>query len=210
MLRDEVKKHKCDNCYLAEWLDKPIPLELHHINGDKYDFRLENILFLCPNCHTLTDNYKGKSSKKFGIEKEKSIKQSKETRKKILKTLKCKKCNVDIYYNSKTGYCRKCYDEIRCKVPYPDLLELKERIKHSNIEKISRELGVSSNAIRKWFLKSKIDLKGCCNKSRYKLNNLNLDDLKSKISTNGITAVAKELSVDRHTIKRFLKRNNIE
>lgn len=38
-----------------------IPLELHHINGDHTDNRLENLQVLCPNCHALTDNYRGRN-----------------------------------------------------------------------------------------------------------------------------------------------------
>jgi len=36
-------------------------VELHHINGDSRDNRLENLQILCPNCHALTDNYRGKN-----------------------------------------------------------------------------------------------------------------------------------------------------
>lgn len=41
-------------------MDKPIALELHHINGIKDDLRIENLQILCPNCHAFTDNYRGK------------------------------------------------------------------------------------------------------------------------------------------------------
>ena len=36
-------------------------MELHHINGDHTDLRIENLQILCPNCHALTDNYRGKA-----------------------------------------------------------------------------------------------------------------------------------------------------
>lgn len=38
-------------------------LELHHINKSS-DNRLNNLQLLCPNCHALTDNYRGKAKKK--------------------------------------------------------------------------------------------------------------------------------------------------
>lgn len=41
-------------------MGKPIPLELHHLNGIHTDNRLENLQILCPNCHAFTDNYSGK------------------------------------------------------------------------------------------------------------------------------------------------------
>lgn len=46
------------------WQDKEIPLELHHINGNNRDNRLENLMLLCPNCHALTDSYRGKNRQK--------------------------------------------------------------------------------------------------------------------------------------------------
>lgn len=42
-------------------MSKPISLELHHINGIKDDLRIENLQILCPNCHSFTDNYRGKN-----------------------------------------------------------------------------------------------------------------------------------------------------
>ena len=34
-----------------------VPLEIHHIDGDFTNNRPENVQLLCPNCHSLTDNY---------------------------------------------------------------------------------------------------------------------------------------------------------
>lgn len=56
--------HICSICQNSEWLNKPIPLELDHINGDNKDNRKENLRFICPNCHTTTDTYRGKNINK--------------------------------------------------------------------------------------------------------------------------------------------------
>lgn len=56
-----LKEQKCECCGLTEWYGKPIPLQLHHINGVHDDNRLENLQILCPNCHSLTENYAGKN-----------------------------------------------------------------------------------------------------------------------------------------------------
>jgi 5-methylcytosine-specific restriction endonuclease McrA len=61
LLKEGIKEHKCECCGRTEWLGKPIALELHHINGIKDDLRLENLQILCPNCHSFTDNYRGKA-----------------------------------------------------------------------------------------------------------------------------------------------------
>ena len=59
-----LKEAKCESCALVEWLGEPIPLELHHANGINNDHRLTNLQLLCPNCHALTDNYRGKNQKR--------------------------------------------------------------------------------------------------------------------------------------------------
>ena len=60
LIKEGFKHNKCENCKLSLWFDKPIPIELHHINGDRNDNRLENLQILCRNCHDVTDNYAGK------------------------------------------------------------------------------------------------------------------------------------------------------
>ena len=64
LIKEGIKEYKCECCNLSKWQNKPIPLELHHINGIHSDNRLENLQLLCPNCHALTDSYRGKNIKK--------------------------------------------------------------------------------------------------------------------------------------------------
>lgn len=52
---------KCYSCNHSEWLGKPIPLELEHINGKHADNSIENLTLLCPNCHAQTETYRGKN-----------------------------------------------------------------------------------------------------------------------------------------------------
>lgn len=64
LIKEGIKECKCERCNRTEWEGFPIPVELHHINGNHKDNRLENLQILCPNCHALTENYSGKSSNK--------------------------------------------------------------------------------------------------------------------------------------------------
>lgn len=55
---------KCNRCGLSEWLGQKITLELEHKNGDHYDNARENVELLCPNCHSLTDTWRGRNKNK--------------------------------------------------------------------------------------------------------------------------------------------------
>jgi 5-methylcytosine-specific restriction endonuclease McrA len=59
-----LKPYLCDICGIKEWLNDPLSLHLDHINGVNNDNRLENLRFLCPNCHSQTDTYCGGSKGK--------------------------------------------------------------------------------------------------------------------------------------------------
>ena len=64
ILKEGLKPHRCECCGLTEWMGKPIPLELHYIDGDRTHNELSNYQLLCPNCHAMTENYRGKNSRK--------------------------------------------------------------------------------------------------------------------------------------------------
>lgn len=56
--------YKCECGNEGEWRGKPLSLQIDHINGVNNDNRLENLRFLCPNCHSQTETFAGKSLKK--------------------------------------------------------------------------------------------------------------------------------------------------
>ncbi|MFL5823858.1 MAG: HNH endonuclease [Solirubrobacteraceae bacterium] len=61
LLSAGLKQARCERCGLTEWREKPLSLELHHVNGDGLDNRLENLELLCPNCHSQTSTWGGRN-----------------------------------------------------------------------------------------------------------------------------------------------------
>ena len=61
LIEEKIKAPICETCCISEWNSKPISLELHHINGNKHDHRLDNLKLLCPSCHSQTKNYRSKN-----------------------------------------------------------------------------------------------------------------------------------------------------
>lgn len=61
LLEAGIFKYICNSCGLTEWLNKPIPLELEHKDGNSSNNKLENLELLCPNCHSFTSTYRGKN-----------------------------------------------------------------------------------------------------------------------------------------------------
>ena len=70
----ELHGNKCEKCGWGEEhpITHSIPLEVHHIDGDCTNNRLENLQLLCPNCHCLTENFGSlnKNSKRFHRKKQ--------------------------------------------------------------------------------------------------------------------------------------------
>lgn len=59
-----LRGNQCECCQQTKWLDRDIPLEVHHKDGEHLNNDLSNLILLCPNCHALTDNWRGKNINK--------------------------------------------------------------------------------------------------------------------------------------------------
>lgn len=64
LLKDRLLEEKCYECGIGPiYNNKPLSLQIDHINGISNDNRLENLRLVCPNCHSQTDTFAGKNKK---------------------------------------------------------------------------------------------------------------------------------------------------
>lgn len=132
MLKSNLLQYRCYNveCCIDFWLNKPISLQLDHINGINNDHRLENLRLLCPNCHSQTDTYCGRNKK---------------TEKKLLV---CPKCLGPVKYK-KSKTCSKCYQKNqKTKIDWPGHNLLVAMVDETNISHVAKKLGVSYHSVK--------------------------------------------------------------
>lgn len=129
------KIKKCEQCLLNEWNGKEIPLELHHIDGNKINNKRENLQILCPNCHAQTSNYGIRNRKNFIFKK------------KITKICEC----GNKIKSKKSERCFNCNNIFKRKYNRPTKKELEQSILQKPIREVAKQFGVkSSDCIKKW------------------------------------------------------------
>ena len=145
LIKEGLKEHKCEKCGRSEWEGEKIPLELHHINGDHTDNRIENLKLLCPNCHALTDNYCGKNIKPKKIE---------------IKT--CLYCGEQFIKKATLNFCcrehylewrKKHNNPMETKCPTDKEVLLNDFRELKSFVQIGKKYGVSDKTIFKWCAK---------------------------------------------------------
>jgi Zn finger protein HypA/HybF involved in hydrogenase expression len=131
IISNNVLEYKCSECSIIDtYNDKHIVLQLDHINGISDDNRIENLRWLCPNCHSQTETYAGRNAVR------------------IKKVNTCISCGDVI--KLKSTHCRKCqYMQHKPKKLHVSKEELENLIKVKPMTAIGEMFGVSDNAIRK-------------------------------------------------------------
>jgi len=131
LLKNGMLKNKCYICEQEpEWNGEKLVLIIDHINGDRYDNRLENLRMLCPNCNAQQITFSGRNNHK---QKKKYY---------------CNICKKEITRMSKL--CISCSSVSQRKVKWTDKEELQEDIKSMSWLAIGRKYNVSDAAVRKW------------------------------------------------------------
>jgi len=148
LIKCGLKEHKCENCDLTEWLGDLIPIELHHIDGNRFNNNLDNLQILCPNCHSKTDNNSGKKNKK-SLE-EKVVRKKYNYYQKKEKIDKTKLCDCGKVISKNAKQCKKCVGQDKLSEKRPEYELLIREIIELGYCATGRKYGVSDNCIRKW------------------------------------------------------------
>ena len=131
IIKNNLMDYKCEKCGIGDmWEGEKISLQLDHKNGVNNDNRLENLRFLCPNCHSQTHTFSGRNTRK---EKAIKVKESADEKENRYKTL------------------------MRFQVSFE---ELKNDVENMPLTDIAKKYKVSDTAIRKRCKAYGIELKG--------------------------------------------------
>ena len=207
-----LKTHQCESCGFTEWLEKPIPLQLHHKNGVHNDNRIENLELLCPNCHAFTDNFAGKN-----IDFSKQNKKAK--KKRTTKTgvsedgqryydgygnykVLCPVCKVN-FMNKEASQCRECYkkEQRKPKIAKEELFKI---LKTNSYTSAGLILGVDKDTVSRWH-KYYVNKENQENETKMIGSDKapSRDVLKTKIKTESFVQIGKEYNVSDNSVRRW-------
>lgn len=136
LIREGYKLNQCELCGCQEWQGVLLPLELHHKDGNHFNNQLDNLMVLCPNCHSIQEGNSGANVGQYTKNK-------------------CVSCGKVI--SKSATYCEACYHNSvkgKFKISLSDMPvtreELKQLIRTTPFVQIGKQFNVTDNAIRKW------------------------------------------------------------
>jgi Zn finger protein HypA/HybF involved in hydrogenase expression len=140
IIKHQLLEYRCSKCGIdGSWNGEPLVLQVDHINGINNDHRIENLRFLCPNCHSQTGNYAGGNA----------------LNRKKAETFTCIKCGKYRSRVSKSGMCGHC-KLTQDRVDWPSNENLIKLLENESAFQISKKLGVSATALYKRLKKNGI------------------------------------------------------
>lgn len=122
IIKFNILKYECTKCKNnGMWENEKLTLQLEHKNGISNDNRIENLTFLCPNCHSQTKTFAGRALNKH----------------------KVKPSEINPKWRHQARIKNR-------KVERPAKEILEREIKDNTMVSLGKKYGVSDNAIRKW------------------------------------------------------------
>jgi len=139
------REYKCEKCFNnGLWNNEPLSLQLDHKNGINNDNRIENLRFLCPNCHSQTETFSGRSS---NLKKPKSF---------------CPDCKKE--FGGHGERCQSCASKNRDSrktlkgadiiINWPDITLVMNWLSNFSLLEVSQQIGCSDNALRKFLIRN--------------------------------------------------------
>lgn len=136
IIRDNLIEYRCSECPIVdEYNGKHISLQLDHINGVRNDHRLENLRWLCPNCHS-------QQNTSFGKNKKNNIKN-------VKKIVLCACGNIMSKGSINCKKCASVLNQSKHRKFETTKEELEVLIKEKPMSEIGKMFGVSDNAVKK-------------------------------------------------------------
>lgn len=137
ILADKLIPYQCTKCgNVGQWNGETISLQLEHKNGINDDHRLENLEFLCPNCHSQTSSWAGRN--------------------------RCKQHNTEKKPETLKA---RAPVKARSADPFTKD-ELEQLMAEYTLTTIGKLYNMSGNAVRRWCKKWHLPLPGQGNKNR--------------------------------------------
>lgn len=131
-------EHKCAVCGLPPyWNGKYLQLQVDHISGIGTDNRIENLRFICGNCHLQTENFGFKNSTIY-LSKTAIIEAPK-----LIKQVLPSPSELDPNWRNKPRLNTR-------KVNRPSKEELEKLLWEKPTSQLAIDFGISDNAIAKW------------------------------------------------------------
>lgn len=150
LVKEGIKEWKCEKCGITDWMGEDITLELHHINGNHFDNRLENLQMLCPNCHSQTPTHKKNNKQKYTEHIPTYFENTEKGYKKI-----CPICGKEFVADrERRQFCsRECYNKSLLNKQEQKISKdslQKQMIICSNMSELAKYFEVSRPTIRKY------------------------------------------------------------
>lgn len=160
------KEEICEICGIKDWNNKKLVLQLHHIDGNRYNNDISNLLIVCPNCHSQEPHFRGRNKltakekakltninpKPAKIKTEATVKKSKET----VKT--CKVCGKEFTGKNRTFCSIACSEEYKRK-NIPSKEEIIAAIPlYKSAHTLCTHWGVTDNALKRWLKQYDINI----------------------------------------------------
>ena len=148
-ISDVIKRYMLQktnySCEICGWgkinpFTNTVPLEIHHKDGNYKNNTENNLQVLCPNCHSLTENYRG-ANRGAGREDRLEMVPRKEKN-------HCIDCGIEI--SDYATRCMKCAGLAKRQDLPISREDLKYKIRTQSFLSIGKEFGISDNGIRKW------------------------------------------------------------